>query len=155
MRIFKIIAAAGLLSMLAAGGCQTAGFTEQDRAAIGKASDQWFTDTAAGKFDAVAAHYTDDGVVLPPGAGPVTGRKDIAVLFSKMAKIENLKWGRREVVGNGDLAYAWGVFSLDVTPPGASKPIHDVGKYIEIWRRQADGSWKITRDIYNSDVAGN
>ena len=31
-------------------------------------------------------------------------------------------------------------------------PAADDGKYIEIWKRQADGSWKIAYDIFNSDL---
>ena len=39
-----------------------------------------------------------------------------------------------------------------LTLPGATEPINDTGKYIEIWRKQADGSWRVIRDIFNSDL---
>ena len=32
-------------------------------------------------------------------------------------------------------------------------PIEDKGKYIEIWRKQKDGKWKCTADIFNSDLS--
>jgi ketosteroid isomerase-like protein len=37
--------------------------------------------------------------------------------------------------------------------PNVPIPASDRGTYIELWEKQADGSWKIARDIYNSDVA--
>jgi ketosteroid isomerase-like protein len=40
---------------------------------------------------------------------------------------------------------------MTLTPVGAA-PIENRGKYIEIWRKQADGSWKILRDVYSSDL---
>ena len=39
-----------------------------------------------------------------------------------------------------------------MTLPGVEGPIPDHGKYIEIWRRQSDGSWKVALDIFNSDL---
>jgi ketosteroid isomerase-like protein len=30
--------------------------------------------------------------------------------------------------------------------------VEDRGKYLEIWKRQADGSWKVALDIFNSDL---
>jgi hypothetical protein len=40
---------------------------------------------------------------------------------------------------------------MELNPPGAANPIRDRGKYIEIRRRQEDGSWLISRDIFNSN----
>ena len=50
-----------------------------------------------------------------------------------------------------DLAYDRGTYSMTVTPPGAA-PIEDRGKYLTIYRKQADGSWKIARVMFNSDL---
>ena len=40
---------------------------------------------------------------------------------------------------------------MTMNPPGA-EPVHEAGKYIEIRKKQADGSWLLYRDIYNSDM---
>ena len=55
------------------------------------------------------------------------------------------------VDGRGDLAYVRGNYSLKVLLPGAKTPIPDKGKYIEIWHKGTDGSWKTSKVIYNSD----
>jgi ketosteroid isomerase-like protein len=36
----------------------------------------------------------------------------------------------------------------------SGKPIADHGKYLEIWRKQGDGSWKCIVDMFNSDLPG-
>jgi ketosteroid isomerase-like protein len=38
-------------------------------------------------------------------------------------------------------------------PPGAKTPVKDSGKFIEIRRKEPDGSWQIQRDFWNSDAA--
>lgn len=149
--LVRIVTAIGVGMCLA--GCQTGGFCDKDQGAIGAASDDWFKQAGSGTMAEVAAHYTDDAVLLPPGGETVTGRKAIAEYFGHFPKLEKLQWKRTEVVGNSDLAYAMGSFSFEMTGPNATKPLVERGKYIEIWRRQADGSWKITRDIWNSSIA--
>jgi ketosteroid isomerase-like protein len=49
------------------------------------------------------------------------------------------------------LAYDRGTYSMTITPPGAAA-IEDRGKYLTIYRKQADGSWKVLRVMYNSDL---
>ena len=36
--------------------------------------------------------------------------------------------------------------------PGAPAPFDEQGKFLQIYRKQGDGSWKMTREIYNSDL---
>ena len=40
---------------------------------------------------------------------------------------------------------------MTISPPGAAA-VSEKGKYVEVWRKQPDGSWKIKWDIFNSDV---
>ena len=30
--------------------------------------------------------------------------------------------------------------------------VHDVGKYLLVWKKQPDGGWKVLREIYNTDL---
>ena len=66
--------------------------------------------------------------------------------------VSDFKVEMLEIEGRGDLAYVRGTYSITVRPPGASGPTKDTGKCIEIWRKQADGSWKVIRDIFKSDL---
>ena len=58
------------------------------------------------------------------------------------------------VEGRGDLAYATGTYRMAVTPkkPGAKPLPVEQGKYIEVLKKQGDGSWKIVHDIWNADA---
>jgi ketosteroid isomerase-like protein len=49
------------------------------------------------------------------------------------------------------LAYVYGKYSWVLMIPGQPQA-PDSGKYIEVWRKQANGNWKIIRDVFNSDV---
>ena len=42
-----------------------------------------------------------------------------------------------------------GVYELTVSPPGGGT-ISDKGKYVVVYRQQADGTWKAVADIFNS-----
>ena len=51
-----------------------------------------------------------------------------------------------EVAESGDLAYGIGTFSL-------ARPAPDRGKFLEVYRKQADGSWRCVADMFGSDQA--
>ena len=52
----------------------------------------------------------------------------------------------------GDFAFVRGDFSATLTPKAGGEPTLDTGKWMGLWQRQADGSWKIAADIFNSDL---
>jgi len=54
--------------------------------------------------------------------------------------------------GHGDLAYSHGTFEITLMPPGASAPIKDRGKYLDVRKKQRDGRWLYVMDFWSSDL---
>jgi uncharacterized protein (TIGR02246 family) len=98
-----------------------------------------------------AGFFTDDGIFLPPNTAARTGRGEIEAWGRAFPPMKDLQIEPLEIDGRGDLAFARGRYSLVIALPNQPE-VRDVGKYIEIWRKQADGSWKVFRDTFNSDV---
>jgi ketosteroid isomerase-like protein len=73
-------------------------------------------------------------------------------MLSAFPPIGELKLTSVEVVGASDHAVVRGVYSMTLMPPGATVAIADTGKYVELWRKQQDGRWLISWDIFNSDI---
>ena len=98
----------------------------------------------------VAVYYAPDAFVLPPNAEAVRGHAAISAFLASFPTITAFVANMMTVEGEGDLAYVHGTYHLEMSMPDG--PAADDGKYIEIWKRQADGSWKIAYDIFNSDL---
>jgi len=56
-----------------------------------------------------------------------------------------------EVAKSGDLACVSGTYDETMTD-ASGKSLKDHGKYVEVWKKQADGTWKVVADIWNSDL---
>lgn len=83
----------------------------------------------------------------------MSGRAAIVTWFNAFRfAVSNFTGQQLEVEGADDVAWVRGTYAMDLTAPGATAAIHDKGKYLEIWRRQADGTWKVIRDIFNTSV---
>lgn len=52
----------------------------------------------------------------------------------------------------GDMAYSQGTYSMTMTDPKTKKPVTDKGKFMTVYAKQPDGSWKAVADTYNSDA---
>lgn len=108
---------------------------------------------ARGDAEAMAAVYTDDAVVLPPGSPPVEGREAIAELFRGMlaeTALAAIDLESREVRVEGDTAYEVGRAQL--TFRSAEAETTTTAKYVVIWKRTAEG-WRWHVDIWNEDPA--
>lgn len=107
-----------------------------------------------GDIQAAAMNYSEDAVFMNPGAPAAQGKAALVDLFSGMLKevaFSDVRMQTNEVVVSGDLAVETGSYWWTVTPKGG-KAAPDSGKYMTVWRQQADGGWKIIRDINNSNV---
>lgn len=128
---------------------------EQPTAEINKINEstQAFVNAMLAKdWAAVAALYTEDAVLNPPHDRAVKGRAAIQAWLEKFLPITAYKASNVKVEVRNDLAYVLGTYTMTIVPPGASGPVNDTGKYVEIRRKQPDGSWRIAVDIFNSDL---
>ncbi len=100
-----------------------------------------------GDAAATMTGYAEDCVVMAPNQPTVRGKQAIETLFKGMIEEVGGKASFEivEVAEAGDLAYEWATYSLE----GGKES--DAGKAVEIFSRQADGSWKIRLTIFNSD----
>lgn len=114
---------------------------------------QTFVTGALGKnWATVAALYVDDAVLNPPHEPAVKGRTAINAWLEKFPPITAFKASNVKVEGRDDLAYVLGTYTMTIVPPGAPGSVNDSGKYVEVRRKQSDGSWLIAVDIFNSDL---
>jgi ketosteroid isomerase-like protein len=95
--------------------------------------------------------YAEDAAWLSPNLPAFEGRAAIEAWAATWPRYADYEQHTLEIEGEGDFAYERGVYSMTVTAAGA-QPVQERGKHIAIWRRQADGSWKVSRDIDNSDL---
>jgi ketosteroid isomerase-like protein len=58
-----------------------------------------------------------------------------------------------EIRLQGDLAYDYGWHELTLTPKDGGEPIHRRDRYVDIWRRNKEGNWKLWMYIDNQDIA--
>ena len=132
-----------------------AGLSSQDEAAIRAVDHEWARVASAGDGIALTALYTSDATLLPPNEPPAKGEAvkkynvDMANAFSGPFELETTA-----VEGRGDFAVAVGTYRATLTPKKAgAKPMPtEEGKYVEVLKKQPDGSWKIVYDMWSSNA---
>jgi ketosteroid isomerase-like protein len=106
----------------------------------------------AGAAEAFKQYAQEDAYLLPPDREPVHGRDQIVQGFVEFDKKLILDWAPQaaEVAVSGDLAYSWGTSTG--TDRATGQPAFR-GKYLTVWKKDADGNWKFIADLGNSSPA--
>ena len=109
------------------------------------------TGTAQAFFDTMTADTLEIGADGPPVVGRDKVRDDLQSLGKHV-----LDWTpqKAEVSASGDMGWTWGEWRL-LDAAGSAKVLAH-GRYLNIWKHQADGAWKLAVDIGNKskDAAG-
>jgi uncharacterized protein (TIGR02246 family) len=146
-----------VLILLISTGCssKTEINTDADVAAINEIWNSYSSSLNDGDIDSWLSLWTKDGVQMPPDEPRVVGKDQLRQrnggaldLFAVDIEITN-----EEVEVDGSLAYSRGHYVATFSPKDGAQPIPVDGKFMTILKRQTDGSWKIHRDIFNSNVA--
>jgi len=132
------------------GGADAAAF----EAAVLETWEAYSATVNAGDVEGWIALWDNEGVQMPPNAPAVRGKPAIREAFSnalKLVDFEEFTIGNEEVEVFGNFGFARGTYSF-VNVMVEGEPAQFDGKYLTIFRRQPDGSWKIYRDCFNAST---
>jgi len=123
-------------------------FAEAKRA-IDKGNAEWVEAWEKGNPARIAALFTDDAVMLSQGGRVFKGRQEI--LERQKAAMQSVTRPVKvsvitvKIWLDGDAAYETGKYKYEYTKKG--KPVTEEGRYVTMWKRQGDGSWKLSMDM--------
>src|SRR5947207_3660001 len=116
---------------------------------------KWSAAAGAKDVDKTVSYYSEDAAVMPPNAPSAKTRETIRSAWKEMLTTPGaaIRWKatKVEVAKAADLAYVSGTYEEAMTD-ASGKSVKDHGKYVEVWKKQADGTWKVVADIWNSDL---
>lgn len=141
---------AALASAAYAGSKESDEGVGEARAAIEAANARFSEAFARGDATALAAMYTPDAIAFPPGSEMIRGNDAIARFWktSRDGGVRSATLTTVDVGRSGDVAHETGTVSLTIQPEG-KPPTNATAKYVVVWTRQSDGSWRMHRDIWN------
>ncbi len=156
----RLILVAAFALSLTSMACQPAAqeaasgaLSAEDIAAIRDVAESFRQAMLASDWETATSLFIEDAVRQPPNEPMIVGRAAIlASMEAEPVTFTQFSNAPLEIDGRGDLAYARGTYSLTATAEGMAEPITDKGKYLGVFRKQADGSWLAAADIWNSDL---
>lgn len=135
-------------------GCQQGGgpITQADKDAIQKNIDG-FAEAINTNPANVANGYADDVVSLPPHAGENAGKQKTVEFHTAPGgpKVVSFTLATQEIEGNGGLAYSRGTWTYKGMLNDTLE-INDNGKFLLVLKKQADNSWKVSHETWNSNL---
>jgi len=146
------------LCMMAIGCAETGGVDtrEADVKAVKDLEVAWSRDLGSKDVDKMASYWADDAAIMMPNEPIINGREKGKEAMKPMLADPNFalsfQTARVEASKGGDMVYTTGTYSMTVSDPKDKKPVTDKGKYVTVYKKQADGSWKAVADIFNSDL---
>ena len=130
---------------------------DADIQAIKETEAAWSKTALAKDAEKFTGYYADDASLLLADMPMVEGKEAIGKTVKEMMGDPNFslsfQGSRFDVAKSGDLGYSHGSYTMTVTNPKTKKAVTDKGKYLTVFRKQADGTWKAAQDMVNSDGA--
>jgi uncharacterized protein (TIGR02246 family) len=155
MRKVSISICALLVSLSLAACKEKVPDTTADAQAIKDNEATWVKDWQAKDPDKIVAHYSPDAALLVNGMPAMKGSDAIKSGIGTMLKDPHLSLTFTPtvvVIAQGDdIAYTQGVYTMTYTEPKTGMTLIEKGKYVTVYKKQEDGSWKAVEDIDNAD----
>jgi ketosteroid isomerase-like protein len=152
MRIWiTTICSAFLITTGACSEPSNRGLSAEDRAGLEAMTQSWLAAHRDRDWDAPASHYTENAILMPPFAPIIQGKSTIRDWFAENEVPTTIEVENIEIEGYEDLAYVRGTSIVTREIPGNS-PVSFEGKFLDIRRRDVDGSWKVSIDMFSPDL---
>ena len=116
-------------------------------------TDRMFSQTSEEKgMQRAFLEFADDSaVLLRKNSMPLVGRHAMEELFKGYPDTGYiLTWEplAGDISRSGDLGYTYGIYTLTITKDESTGK----GKYVSVWKKQSDGSWKWVLDAGNEGI---
>jgi uncharacterized protein (TIGR02246 family) len=150
---------ASMVALIAAFLFASCGEPRTDVAQVKKAIEEMTSAASenmlSGDADRMVAHYADDVTLMAPNSDVVKGKaavKDwMASMLGMGLKFNSVTFTTMEIDAAGGIAYQIGTYDMTMDVPGMPG-LNDKGKFVTIWKKQADGTWKIHVDSWNTSM---
>jgi uncharacterized protein (TIGR02246 family) len=107
----------------------------------------------AGDARAWVAQFTDDAVQMPPNTPANVGTAKIASWSQAFLDQFHVRFALAvdEVRVSGEWAFERGTYTIGLTAKAGGPSMQDIGKYLTVYQRKPGNSWRMARDIWNSN----
>ena len=126
--------------------------SQQDMDDIQASSKEWVKTYNQNDWKELADLFTLNATMMPPNSVAIIGRQDIASWQEKNESGFRIAFEVQEISGSNHIAYVRGRSCVSI-PDGKGGFGVDVGKFLEIRKKQENGEWLIHADVFNSDAA--
>ena len=138
----------GAVTLLAV-GCGSSVNVEQERNTLLARDREWSQTTK--DTEKFLSYFAPDASMYPQGMPVATGTGAIRDTFTKISSMPgfSVQWTptKADLSTTGDLGYTTGTYEMNMG--GAAEK----GKYVTVWKKQSDNTWKVSDDIFNADAA--
>ena len=125
------------------------------REGLNQLRQQYIAAVNASDTDAFVKSLTDDVVFMPPDTPKLAGKRAVGswmtTEYFDRYRVE-FDFSYEEIQEFGTHAVVSGPFSLKMTPKSGGETEAVRGKFLDLCRRDADGSWKFARGAWNLDA---
>ena len=127
--------------------------SDRDRLAIRKTTSELLAAVNASDVSGCIAVWAEDGVLMPPNHASVEGRAAIAEYFRRLFSARKFRFTFKssQIDVAGDLAVERLTYTAVSSSIDETTERTDVGKGVHVYRRQADGAWRLSHDIWNTN----
>lgn len=125
---------------------------EVDRAGLMQADRDFAAAVAAHGVDGWVSFFAEDGAQIADKKGLVTGHDAIRAFMGPFLAKMKLRWAPARADVSGDLGYTYGHAQIVKIDDAGKEQIVARTQYLTVWKRQADGSWKVVLDVGNEDA---
>lgn len=124
---------------------------QRARAEIDSLGRAWEEAANRADVEGLVEIYAPDAVILPPGGPVIQGSETIRELFRQEFERFDTKlaFTTQAIEIEGDMAYRRGRYVWRGTPRLSGQTVETANKFLEVWRRQPGGSWRIAVDMWN------
>lgn len=142
------------MMMLAGGGARAASSRKAEAAkkAVMQADLDFCAATKERRLDGWMSFFAEDATGFPVGQKMIRGKDKLREFYGRMFADPNLvidwKPVLAEAAASGDLGMTIGEAEFR-TKDKEGKPVSRPGKYLTVWKKQKDGSWKVIADLGN------